>query len=74
MMEVLSECVLFEDASDQRGVDKILEETASSVGTAKCGGFFNRGFHGGFPGSRCRLVCLFTGIWEGPRPAVCRFP
>ena len=39
MMAVLSECVLFEDASDQRGVDKILEETASSVGTAKCGGF-----------------------------------
>ena len=39
VMEVLSECVLFEDASDQRGIDKLLEEGASSCGIRKCGGF-----------------------------------
>lgn len=38
-MDILSECVLFEDASDQRGVDKLLEEGASFCGTGKCGSY-----------------------------------
>lgn len=30
VIEVLSECILFEDASDQRQIDKLLEESAAS--------------------------------------------